>query len=110
MSLILREKSIKRTWVKITHLVEYKTHSLVLVRTAEDIAAEAIEYALKDKSLTWEDLLSTEAHIFRVARKVYNMPTDVACRKYSVTPTNLHKIVCVVRQILRTDGHLLLAA
>ena len=193
------ERIIKRTWVKITHLVEYKTHSLVLARTAEDIAAEAIEYALKDKALTWEDLLSTEAHLFRVARKVaqwricdeikkselsivsyelggceeneegeqqeiskaeadysvrlyreafaheirkedgrmalsrldgflsgkgvsdrdinvfkswalYNMPTDVACRKYSVTPTNLHKIVCVVRQILRTDGHLLLAA
>ena len=190
---------IERVWMKTKHHVEYKTHGLDLSKTAEDIAAEAIEFALKDKRITWEDIPSAEVHLFRVARKVaqwricdeikkstksivyyeldncevnedgkqqelskvevdhvnesyraeyihnermklgrmalvkldkflaargvsdrdigiykgwslYNMSTDVTCRRYKVTPTNLHKIVCVIKQILRADGPMLLCA
>lgn len=193
------ERIIKRAWAKITHLVERKTHSLALSKTAEDIAAEAIEFAINGKVITWDDLPSAEAHLLRVAKKIanwricdeikkakktiisyalddkgeneereqpelseaevkyseklfrkecehaammekgrtalaaldaflsgkgiserdirifknrclYNMPTDVVCRKHKVTPTNLHKIVSVIKKILRVDGHLLIAA
>ena len=41
---------------------------------------------------------------------LYNIPTDVVCRKHQVTQTNLHRIVCLVKQILRTHGHSLIAA
>ena len=191
------ERIIKSTWAKVAKLVKYKTHSLDLSKDAEDIPAEAIEFAYKDKRIAWEDIPSAEKHLFRVARKVakwricteikkakraivsyeldmleegedgeplenhkaeakhlmelyreerchkkmmkkgrmalarldgflavngvsprdisifrdrvlHDMPTDVVCNKHKVTPNNLYKIVCVVRQIIATNGRSLL--
>ena len=188
---------IARVWAKTHHLVKYKIRGLCLSMAAEDIAAEAIEYALK--KIKWEDIPKLGERLFRTARKVagwiicreikkarnsimsfdldtrevnedgeeqelskaetdyseelhraeqvqkettaqglaalaqledflsahgvskrdiaifkdwylYNIPTDVVCRKHQVTQTNLHRIVCLVKQILRTHGHSLIAA
>ena len=188
---------IARVWAKTHHLVKYKIRGLCLSMAAEDIAAEAIEYALK--AIKWKDVPKLEKRLFRTARKVagwiicreikkarnsimsfdldtrevnedgeeqelskaetdyseelhraeqaqnekmakgraafaqlddflktrgvserdiaifkdwylYNIPTDVVCRKHQITQTNLHRIVCLVKQILRTDGPLLIAA
>lgn len=191
------ERVVARVIAKVTHHVEYKIHGLCLSMAAEDIAAEAIEYALK--AIKWEDVPKLEKRLFRTARKVagwiicreikkarnsivsfdldtrevnedgeeqelskaetdyseelycaeqvqketmakgrsahaqlddflktrgvserdiaifkdwylYNVPTKVVCRKYQISQTNLHRIVCLVKQILRTDGHSLVAA
>ena len=191
------ERVVARVIAKLTHHVGHKIHGLCLSMAAEDIAAEAIEYALK--AIKWEDVPKLEKRLFRTARKVagwiicreikkaqnsivsfgldirevnedgeeqelskaetdyseelhraeqvqketmakgrsalaklddfrkihgvsardiaifkdwylYNIPTDVVCRKHQITQTNLHRIVCLVKQILRTDGPLLIAA
>lgn len=191
------ERVVARVIAKVTHHVEYKIHGLWLLMAAEDIAIEAIEYALRVIELA--DVLESEDRLFRTARKVagwiicreikkarnsivsfdldtrevnedgeeqelskaendysgehyreeqaqkekiakgrsahaqlddflktrgvserdiaifkdwylYNVPTKVVCRKYQISQTNLHRIVCLVKQILRTDGHSLVAA
>lgn len=188
--------TINRVWVKTVKYIAYKTFGLDLSKTADDIAAEAIEFALKDKRVTWDDSAAAEKHLICVAKKVakwcickeikkakraiisyeldipekgndgeqpenhkaevnyvmkqyredqghkkmmelgrlalsrldcflsgkgvskrdiriykdralYGMPTDDACMKHSVMPSNLYKIVCVVNSILATKGRAL---
>ena len=188
--------TINRVWVKTVRLIAYKTYGLDLSKTADDIAAEAIEYALKDKKTATADTSSFEKLLFRIAKKVarwfickeiekakrapvsyeldspeegidgepletskaetnyvmdryheaqkhaemmakgrmalsrldgfltrkgvssrdisiykdralYGMQTADVCWKYSIKPSNLYKIVCVVNGILATQGRAL---
>ena len=186
--------TINRVWTKTVHFIAYKTYGLDLSKTAGDIAAEAIEYALKDKKATWNNTSSSEEHLFRVAKKVarwcickeidkskrthvsyeldspeegidgeplesskaetnyvmdcyraarnyaemmtkgrlalsrldgflakkgvsprdiykdrvlYGMQTAYVCQKYSIKPSNLYKIICVVNGILAHKGRAL---
>ena len=192
----ISDNTINRVWAKTVRLIAYKTYGLDLSKAAGDIVAEAIEYALKDKSVTWDDTSSSENHLFRVAKKVakwfickeiektkralisyeldsseegidgepleisraestcvmgryyerqryvemmakgrlalsrlddflarngvssrdisiykdralYSMQTENVCRKYSIKPSNLYKIVCVVNGILARKGRAL---
>jgi len=192
----ISNNTINRVWAKTVRLIAYKTYGLDLSKAAGDIAAEAIEYALKDKSVTWDDTSSSENHLFRVAKKVakwfickeidkakrspvsyeldspeegidgepleisraearyalecyheakrraemmalgrmalsrldgflknngvssrdigiykdrviFGMQTDNVCRRYSIKPSNLYKIVCVVNGILARKGRAL---
>lgn len=192
----ISDSTINRVWAKTVRLIAYKTYGLDLSKAAGDIVAEAIEYALKDKSVTWDDTSSSENHLFRVAKKVakwfickeidkakrapvsyeldspeegidgepleismaetnyalgcyhearrhaemmaqgrlalsrldgflknngvssrdigiykdralFGTQTDNVCRKYSIKPSNLYKIVCVVNGILARKGRAL---
>jgi len=192
----ISNNTINRVWAKTVRLIAYKTYGLDLSKAAGDIAAEAVEYALKDKSATWDDTSSSENHLFRVAKKVakwfickeidkakrapvsydldspeeeidgepleisraeakyvmgrrdeakrhaemmalgrlalsrlddflgnngvssrdigiykdralFGTQTDNVCRKYSIKPSNLYKIVCVVNGILARKGRAL---
>lgn len=194
--LAISDGTINRVWKKIVNYIAYKTYGFDLSKTADDIAAEAIEFALKDKRVIWDDTSSSEKHLVCVAKKVakwcickeikkaqraivsytldipekgndgeqpenhkaevnyvmkqyredqghkkmmelgrlalsrldcflsgkgvskrdiriykdralYGMPTDDACMKHSVMPSNLYKIVCVVNSILATKGRAL---
>lgn len=192
----ISNNTINRVWAKTVRLIAYKTYGLDLSKTASDIAAEAVEYALKDKKTAWDDTPSSEKHLFSLARKVarwfickeiekarrapvsydldspeegldgepleissaeasyvlecyheakrhaemmalarmalsrlddflarngvssrdisiykdralYSMQTENVCRKYSIKPSNLYKIVCVVNGILARKGRAL---
>ena len=194
--LTISNNTINRVWKKIVKDIAYKTHGLDLLKPTGDIAAEAIEFALKDKRVTWDDTSSSEKHLFCVAKKVakwcickeikkakraivsytldipedgkdgerldntkaesnylgklfhaeecrkemmelgrlalsrldgflarkgvsereirifkdrvlLEMQCDDVCRKYSIKPSNLYKIVCVVNGILATKGRAL---
>jgi len=191
------DRIIKHTWEKIVHFVEYKTHWSSLPKTAEDITAEALEFAVRNDKITWNDATSAEVHLLRTAKMaakwriyseikkarrslvsyeldntiesedgehqelpkaesdrsvalhhekraqeirkehgrrafakldgflsgkgvsnrdicifkdwfLYKKPTDTLCRKYNITSTNVHKIVCVVKSIIATEGRSLL--
>ena len=188
--------TIKRVWTQTVRYVAYKIHGLDLSKAAEDIATEAIEFALKNKKVTWDDTPASEKHLVATARKVakwtickeikkakralvsykldslekevdgesheiskaeadhltklyheeegyrdamemgrvalsklpafliekgvskrdiciykewdlYKRQTDVVCGKYGVTPSNLHRIVCVVKRIITAYGRAL---
>ena len=188
--------AIKRVWTQTIRYVTYRIHGLDLSKKAEDITAEAIDYALKNKRVTWDDTPASEKHLVAAAKKVakwiiykgiqkgkrspisytldmpeewkdgepleisraeskhlvalyhaeeryksamemgrlalsrldgflarkgvssrdirifkdrvlYFLPTDVVCKKYSISPSNLYKIVCVIKGILGTQGHAL---
>ena len=194
----ISDDTVKRVWTKTVHLIAYKTHGLTMSKTAEDITAEAIEFALKNKKVTWVDTPASEKHLVAVARKVarwyickeikkakralvsyeldsleeggdgeplenskeetdyvgkryqedeeheeimekgrmalsrldgflagkgvsprdisiykdralYGMQSDDVCRKHSIKPSNLYKIVCVVNSILASKGSALVS-
>lgn len=193
----ISENTITRIWNQTVHYTTYKTYGLDLSKTAEDIAAEAIEYALKNKDVTWDDTAASHKHLSASAKKVamwtirkeiqkikrakvsyeldtlaeeadeksleiskaesdhvkmlhhekrehdemkeigrlalsrldgflarkgvsprdiciykdralYTMPTDIVCKKHSIKPSNLYKIVSVINSILATKGHTLI--
>ena len=188
--------TLNRIWFQTVRYIKYKTNGLNLSKTAEDIAAETIEYVIKNKNVTWEDTPTSEKRLAAVARKVakwhickeikkrkhaivsyeldaptegidvepleisklesdyikelhyeaqgntdmkeigrlalsrldgflakkgvssrdiriykdrtlYMMSTDVACKKHSINPSNLYRIVSVINGILATGGRTL---
>ena len=68
--LAIGDDTINRVWKKIVSDIARKIHGLDLLKPAEDIAAEAIEFALKDKRVTWDDTPASEKRLVCTARKV----------------------------------------
>lgn len=90
--LAIGDDTIHRVWTKTVNYIAYKTYRLDLPKTAEDIAAEAIEFALNDKRTTWDDTPSSEKHLFYVAKKVakWHICTEIKKAKRAIISYELN--------------------
>lgn len=68
-------------WKDIVHFVEIRISDSICGKTAEDFAAEAIEYALRDMRIDWTDTKSAKERLYRTARKVAKWRIGAAFKK-----------------------------
>ena len=101
----ISDNTINRVWAKTVRLIAYKTYGLDLSKAAGDIAAEAIEYALKDKSATATLFCPTNEAVTRFLKQqgvtsVEELPVD-----YAKSVARVHIINKVKYYDTQIDGY-----
>ena len=103
----ISDNTINRVWAKTVRLIAYKTYGLDLSKAAGDmgcyhetkrhaemmsqgrLALSRLDGFLKNNGVSSRDI-----GIYK-DRALFGTQTDNVCRKYSIKPSNLYKIVCV---------------
>ena len=80
------EKWIESTWKKLTKEIAYRTYSMDLPISAEDIAANAITYAIMPALEGTGEFPSSEKHLMRRARQAAKWGILKAIQKACRTP------------------------